>query len=89
MAEHDVAMVERRPVLRQFLEAENDRILRRLRPQVLGHDLATRRDVSVDRNGPHRAFLDADMDASLDQRGGTFGRQAHPLLIRPLFRPDP
>jgi hypothetical protein len=89
MAEHDVAVGEGRAILGQFLQAEDDRVGGGLGPKVFGRDLAACRDVAVDRDGADRGFFDRHADAGLDQRGGTFGRDPHAFLVRPLFGPHP
>ena len=89
MAEHDVAVRQRRAILGQFLQTEDDRICRGLGPKIPGDDLAARSPVAVNGNGADMAFLDADTDACGHQGGGPIGGQTDPLFIRPLFRPDP
>ena len=89
VAEHDVAMGQGCSVLWQFLEAEYDRIQRRVGPGILSRDLATGILVAVNRNGANRTFLDRYADARRNQRSGAFGGQAYPFLVRALFCADP
>ena len=74
MAEHDVAVGQRRAIFGQFFKAKDDRILWGEGPRILGHNLAARAQIAVDWNGAVVAFLNRHFDASGNQGRRPFGR---------------
>jgi hypothetical protein len=89
MAEHDVAMGQRRAIFGQLFQAKDDRIRRGFWPKILIRYFTSRRNVAIQRNGPHGGAFHRHPDACLDQRRSTLRRQADAFLVRALFGPYP
>ena len=89
MAEHDVAVGERRAVLGEFLEAEDDGVGRRRGPGILGRDRTACLPVAVDADGANRTLLDGDPDARLHQLRRHPPASRQPALHWAAARPAP
>ena len=68
MAEQDVAVVSGRAILGQFLEAEDDRVVGRVRPAAFGAAISAPAGAAIrQRKHAGGAVFDRDADARCDQ----------------------
>ena len=81
MAKHDVPVAQGRAVLRQFLEAKDDRIVGGINPGKLRRNRAASGGVICDGQDPLGAFLDRHSISGGQQFGRTARCQANPFFV--------